>query len=176
MSPPPHAHTTPVLRTLPSRGKQVQLSLCLCSVGRWSWASLPSTNALPPQSSLPSGMRKGNYALCRSLVERFCMITRLDLKHLCQKSLLIRSFHVPKKNLNVFSWLNDTFTCLEITVTKGGAGKTLPPLCSAPQLISPKATNMTSLLCPFRDFFSLQQTNIYIYSNFKYTHFTQMAE
>lgn len=38
------------------------------------------TNTLPPQSSLPSGMRKGNYALYRFLVENFFMITRLDLK------------------------------------------------------------------------------------------------
>ena len=36
-----HAHTPPVLCTLPSHGKQVQLSLCFCSVGHWPQAGLP---------------------------------------------------------------------------------------------------------------------------------------
>lgn len=49
------------------------------------------TNTLPPQSSLPSGMRKGNFALYRFLVESFFMITRLDLRDLCQKFLFIRN-------------------------------------------------------------------------------------
>lgn len=91
------------------------------------------------------------------------MVTRLYLKDLCQKSLLIRDhvcvLFLSFTNLNVFSSINHIFTWLEIKVTQRSTIKTFSQ--ASDQVVSPfspKATHVTN-------FFSILSEIIFTCAN-----------